>query len=146
MENHDELVKSQNSNITVATLRRSDWSDEGICENQENYQELKKIRDRKIAPLSQALKSYWMQRTSQVLEERLLESDYGSTPKMYQKTKYSNRFTIYIMGLREVTKTLQEVQERFYYVNCLEIVKEWCYKRATCSVISNGPRRGLKTL
>lgn len=71
MVSDEETRKWVNQNITVAALRTivvsQDCSFEGICERQEEDQDLKKIQDWKeaarqqleIAPLMQTLKSYW---------------------------------------------------------------------------------------
>jgi transposase InsO family protein len=42
-----------------------------------------------------------------------------------------------------ITKTLQMVRDRFYWLNCTNDVKDWCRKCTTCAA-SNGPHRKPK--
>ncbi|KAG5885287.1 hypothetical protein JTB14_000844 [Gonioctena quinquepunctata] len=103
-----------------------------------------------VAGYSPAVKSYWAQWNSLILDngilKRVLEADIGGEDRRQIIVPRNRREEV----LREihdgvagghlgVTKTLQKVRQRFYWANCQADVQDWCRKCAVCAA-SNGPR------
>ncbi|KAG5885996.1 hypothetical protein JTB14_025390 [Gonioctena quinquepunctata] len=148
-----------------ATLCRTaamddNWNDSKIQKDQEKDPDLglvvswKKGNRRpswqEVAGYSPAVKSYWAQWNSLILDngilKRVLEADIGGEDRRQIIVPRNRREEV----LREihdgvagghlgVTKTLQKVRQRFYWTNCQADVQDWCRKCAVCAA-SNGPR------
>ncbi|KAG5896052.1 hypothetical protein JTB14_011047 [Gonioctena quinquepunctata] len=148
-----------------ATLCRTaamddNWNDSKIQKDQEKDPDLglvvswKKGNRRpswqEVAGYSPAVKSYWAQWNSLILDngilKRVLEADIGGEDRRQIIVPRNRREEV----LREihdgvagghlgVTKTLQKVRQRFYWANCQADVQDWCRKCAVCAA-SNGPR------
>ncbi|KAG5891945.1 hypothetical protein JTB14_002221 [Gonioctena quinquepunctata] len=103
-----------------------------------------------VAGYSPAVKSYWAQWNSLILDngilKRVLEADIGGEDRRQIIVPRNRREEV----LREihdgvagghlgVTETLQKVRQRFYWTNCQADVTDWCRKCAVCAA-SNGPR------
>lgn len=104
-----------------------------------------------VARHSPAVKSYWAQWDSIVLDngvlKRILEDPEGGEQRR-QIIVPRNRIPEVLRELHNgtsgghlgVAKTLGKLRERFYWVNCKDDVKNWCRKCDTCAA-SNGPQR-----
>lgn len=161
---HCVRTEAKEPALLRTTVVNDEWAPTKIREDQENDPVLKKIRQWKeenqrptwqeVSKLAPAIKSYWAQWDSFILEDGLLkrvfENDDGSENRK-QLVIPKDKVAEVLRQLHDspsgghlgVKKTLQRVRERFYWMNSSDDVKDWCKKCTTCAT-SNGPHRKRK--
>lgn len=140
------------------TVIDDNWQPQTIKIDQEEDPELRIILDAKykdqrptwqeVAPCSPVVKSYWAQWDSLILKDGVLKRVLDESETREQLIIPRSRVPEILRHLHDgaggghlgVTKTLQKVRDRFYWVNCKEDVKQWCKKCTVCAS-SNGPQK-----
>ena len=98
----------------------------------------------KISPASEKTRTYWAQWNSMLFSDGVLYRQWESVigndtrlqlvvPKDLRKTILKHLHDNITSGHFGITKTLQRVKERFYWVGCSEDVKTWCRECDLCN-------------
>ena len=150
--------------LTRTTVVDDRWQPEDLRKDQEKDPDLKIILEWKngdsrpvwedVARHSQNVKSYWAQWDSIMVEDGILKRAMENTEGTETKVQLiipRNRVPEVLKEIHDgsggghfgVSKTLEKLRQRFYWINCKEDVKEWCKKCVVCAG-SNGPHRKRK--
>lgn len=161
---HCSRMDDKSATVHRVTVNDERWEDSNIAADQRNDPDLQHLLEwqntghrptwEQVASASPNVKSYWAQWDSIEMEngvlKRALEIGDGVSKKLQllvPKIRVPEILKLLHSGTSGghlgITKTLEKVRERFYWVNCKEDVKDWCRKCVVCAT-SNGPQKRRK--